>query len=431
MIVDLLLIAFFVLLNGFFVASEFAIVKVRESQLSLSVKNGKFLAKLAHSVVQHLDAYLSACQLGITLASLALGWLGEPVVEKMLTNLAIQWGLDLDPDTLHSLSFGIAFLGITALHIVFGELVPKAIAIRKAEATTFVVALPLRVFYVVFYPMISSMNWLALKILSLIGIPHASEHEIHTSEELQILAQKSQEQGELEKDKYELVKNALEFDQRTAGELMVSRSQIDAIDLTWTREEIMNNLMQSQYSRLLCYKSDLDHVCGILHQKDIAKLLYKNDEIDFEKLMYKPLFVPEDRGLNQLLNDFKKSRVHLCVVVDEYGGTLGVVTLEDVLEELVGEILDEDDVEGSDLIVQKISDTEFIVKSDCSWREINELLPRPLEGHEHYHTLSGIILSHAGGIPNVGDQYEIDGYQVEVLELQGKRIVQVCLRAMD
>lgn len=426
MIIDIALILFFVALNGFFVASEFAIVKVRESQIELKAKNGFALAKWGRILVKNLDAYLSACQLGITLSSLALGWLGEPVVDRYLHQFLAYMQLDFPESLLNTLSFAIAFSLITFLHIVFGELVPKAIAIRKSEWTTYSVSLPLIAFYYVFYPFIVTMNGIALWILKLIGIPHQGEGEIHTSEELQVLAQKSQQMGELEHEKYELVKNALEFDQRTAGQLMVSRKQIEAVDLDQPESVVIEQILASSYTRVVCYRGNIDRICGIIHQKDLLKQLYLAQPIHLDSMLYQPLFVSAERNLDELLSDFKKHRVHLCIVVDEYGGTQGLLSLEDVLEELVGDILDEDDHEETPCVVE-IADKTYRVQSDQARHFINEYLPRPFPENDRYHTLSGVILAECGFIPPVGHMLEVHDYKVTIEKIEGKRIVQVQL----
>lgn len=424
----MLLIVFFVLLNGFFVGAEFALVKVRESQIRLRAQSGNALAKWALHLVGHLDAYLSACQLGITLSSLALGWLGEPAMEKMLFHLSTTLNLSMSPELLHQLSFVLAFLTITFLHIVFGELVPKAIAIRKSEWTSYAVALPLRAFYVVFFPLIWSMNTVALKILKAIGIPYEGEGEIHTSEELQLLAQKSQEQGEMAEEKYKLVKNALEFDMRHAGQLMVARKDIYAVDLNHSDKEILKKVMESPFSRILAYRGNLDQVCGVIHQKDLAKKIFAGVKLNWQELLYQPLFVSAERSLNDLLRDFKKQRVHLCLVLDEYGATQGLISLEDVLEELVGEILDEDDGEALTAVVEVLDPRTYRVQSDQSRHEINMHLARPFPEGDHFHTLSGVILGHLGKLPTEGMTLELHDYEIVIEKVENRRIVQILLK---
>lgn len=424
MLLSLLAVLGFVVLNGFFVAAEFAIVKVRRSQIDLKATRGNYFALQAKSVVDRLDAYLSACQLGITLSSLALGWLGEPVVATLVESTLALFGVTFSPTILTWLSLGLSFTIITFLHIVLGELVPKAIAIRKAEKTSYIIALPLKAFYFTFLPFIALMNGIALAILRLLGIPHTSEEDSHSADELQMLAQKSQEQGELKQEKFKLVHNALEFDRIRAGSLMVPKDEVYAINLEWERAKIWDALLNSPYSRVVCYKGSWDQICGFVHLKDFLKEAHSVDQLDFEKYIYQTLFISEDRHLDHLLEDFKHNRIHLIMVVDEFGNSMGMVTLEDVLEVLVGEIQDEDDQVKAPTEVEVLEENSWRIDAKISLRKLNEELLSQFDDEE-FNTLAGLLLNHFGVIPSVGQMIQIHDFEFTIELIKDKRIAMV------
>ncbi|MBW8360858.1 MAG: hemolysin family protein [Kaistella sp.] len=425
-IVKLLFAILLVLLNGFFVAAEFSIVKVRYSQIQLKAAEGNTMAKQAEHIIKHLDEYLSATQLGITLASLALGWVGESAMHHVIQNIFLYFNITIDPATVTTISLVISFLLITVMHIVFGELIPKSIAIRKAEATTMAIAMPLRVFYTVFKPFIWAMNQMSNAVLRLMKIHPASEHEIHSTEELQLLVKQSADSGEIEEENYEIIKNAFDFTDHSAKQIMVPRQNIASIDFDSDIEDIIAKIMDGGYSRIPVYQGSIDNIIGIFYAKEIIReYIKKKGAITHEvltDLMREAFFVVGSKKISDLLKVFQQKKQHLAVVIDEFGGTEGIITLEDILEELVGEIQDEEDDEEK--IVDKVGENVFWVQATQPLDEINEHLPKKftLSEESEYNTLAGYILHELEDIPEENQEFVINNYHVKILKMQNKSV---------
>ncbi|MCX6141258.1 MAG: hemolysin family protein [Candidatus Kapabacteria bacterium] len=427
MVGNIALTLFFVFLNGFFVAAEFAIVKVRASQIELKAREGNFLAGIAKHILEHLDSYLSASQLGITLASLGLGWIGESVVSSIVRDLAVNIGLTLEPSILHTVSIIIAFAIITVLHIVVGEQAPKTFAIRRSETVALAVAIPMRIFFIVFRPLIYVLNWMSNAMLSMVGIEPAAEHDVHSPEELRYLIAESSKQGALEISEQELIDNVFEFTETTAAQVMVPRSKIVALDHALPVDGLLDRVMNEGYSRLPVYKGSIDHIVGIVYAKDLLTLMHHKDLIILQDILHAPYVVQEDVKIKRLLRDMQRDKVHLAIVIDEYGGTAGMLTLEDIIEELVGSIQDEYDDEAP-LVQQHVSG---VYELDASIRidEANDLLPIALPEREDYETLGGLINVWAGRIPPTGDVVLLDDYECTILESTPRRVERVRLIA--
>ncbi|MGL6129824.1 hemolysin family protein [Chryseobacterium artocarpi] len=425
-IVRLLLALFLVLLNGFFVAAEFSIVKVRYSQIQLKAAEGDSMAKQAEHIIKHLDEYLSATQLGITLASLALGWVGESALHHIVENIFHSLNLNMSQATITSVALIISFVLITIMHIVFGELIPKSIAIRKSEATTMATAVPLRVFYTVFKPFIWLMNSMSNGFLRLVKIHPASEQEIHSTEELQLLVKQSADSGEIEEENYEIIKNAFDFTDHSAKQIMVPRQNITSIDFEEDVNGIINKIMDSGYSRIPVYLDSIDNVIGIFYTKEIIREYVKRkgalDHEDLKDLMRDAFFVVESKKVSDLLKIFQQKKQHLAIVIDEFGGTEGIITLEDILEELVGEIQDEEDEEEK--IVDKIADNTYWVQATQPLDEINEFLPKrlPLSEESEYNSLAGFILYELEDIPEENQEFDLDDYHFKILKMNNKSV---------
>ncbi len=414
MLSDILITLLLVSLNGFFVAAEFAMVKVRASQLELKVQSGNHFAVVAKHIVSRLDGYLAATQLGITLASLGLGWIGEPVVAKMIINLMTIAGVEMNPELAHSIALPVAFLIITVLHIVFGELAPKSIAIQRSQRTVMIIALPLQFFFFVFRPFIWLLNGFANLVLKGIGITTVQGQEMHSSDELKYLVKQGKESGEIEQADYDIIKNAFEFSERTAKQIMIPRTQVVAIDVNDFKESMLEVLIEENYSRIPCYSDSLDNIVGVVYLKDILIRLRKNDPIKISSIMRSILIVPETKRIAQLLKEFQSKHQQIAVVIDEYGGTQGIVTMEDILEELVGEIQDEYDNEIP--FVEKKGEKSYTVLASASLDDINELLPHPLTMNEDYETLAGYLILKLGRIPNINEKISFDDYEFTVLK---------------
>ncbi|NEU10343.1 HlyC/CorC family transporter [Flavihumibacter sp. R14] len=419
---------FLVFLNGFFVAAEFAIVKVRASQIEIKVKTGSKVAKIAKHMTQHLDGYLAATQLGITLASLGLGWVGEEVMEAILHNVLTFFGASQQFITSFSGTFApvIAFAIITILHIVFGELAPKSIAIQRPVNTTMGIALPLHFFYLLFRPFIWLLNGFANLILKAFGISTIGGHEAHhSSEELQYLLDQGKESGAIENNEHELIKNVFDFNERVVKNIMVPRTKIMGIELTTQHDDILNKVIKEGYSRIPVYDDTIDKIVGIMHAKDILSILASNKEVVLKEIIRKPYFIHESKKINDLMAEFQQKRIQIAIVLDEFGGTAGMVTLEDIVEELVGEIQDEYDEEKP--IVDKVSETEFIVNATASIYDINEYLPHDLPEDGDYDTVAGLLSTLFGKIPEVGETHEFNGYTFTILKKAEQNVESVKL----
>jgi len=426
MAADILITFLLVFMNGFFVAAEFAIVKVRASQLELKAQEGNSAATLSKHITTHLDGYLAATQLGITLASLGLGWIGEPVVSKIIINIMSLAGVAIRPELAHDIALPIAFAIITVLHIVFGELAPKSIAIQRSERTTLVIAYPLQFFYVIFRPFIWVLNGIANFLLRLLGISAVHGSEVHSSDELKYLMMQGKESGAIEKEDYDIIKNAFDFSEHTARQVMVPRSQVTAIDLNIFDETMLEKLIEENYSRIPCYEDDFDTVIGVVYLKDILLRMRRKEPINIREIMRPVITIPETKRIRNLLKEFQLKHQQIAVVVNEYGRTKGIITMEDILEELVGEIQDEFDDEIS--IIEKTGDKTFSVIASASIDDINKLLPHPIKRNGNYDTLAGYLNQHFGRLPNPNDKISSDEYEFTILTKSKNTIVQVQMR---
>lgn len=414
MLFDILLTVFLVALNGFFVAAEFAIVKVRYSQIELRAQKGNRLAGTAQNILNHLDAYLSATQLGITLASLGLGWIGEPVVSKLLITMFHGLGLEMPEDLAHKIALPIAFALITVLHIVFGELAPKSIAIRKPEETTLAVSLPMRAFFLLFRPAIWVLNGFANFILKIIGISPVDEHEAHSTEELRLLVKQSQKSGAIKEDNFQIIQKAFDFSELTAQQVMVPRKNIFALEIDTPNEEILKELLESGYSRIPVYEDDIDNILGVVFAKDLFKANIQSPDWKLKDLLRPVQYVYNSTRLNRVLKDFQTKRLHVGIVIDEYGGTEGLIAMEDILEELVGEIRDEYDEETDPVV--KNADDSYNVSGIAPLHDVNNYLPVPFPENKQYNTLNGLILNRFGRIPPGNETFVVDKFEVTILE---------------
>lgn len=447
--------------NAFFVAAEFAAVSARKSRIE-QLADRSFLARIAVKIQHRLDLYLSACQLGVTLASLGLGAVTEPAVGALLRPLLDSFGLT--PPTEHTLTLILA-LGIsTSLHITVGEQSPKNWAIQFAERALLVVALPLYLFTKVFYPLIATLNWASNAILKVVGVnlkPGLHGEVPHTEEELRAILMQSVAVGSIEKSEGKLLKSAMEFSERRVRQIMTPRTHVDFLLLGQSVREILGVVQRTQFTRLPLCDKDLDHVIGLIHMKDLfnhlklvpGRLRFADDttpdgqaiaiadgkpgsalhvigsaDIDFKQIVRDVLFVPELLPLPKLLHQFQTQHVHMAVVVDEYGVTQGIVTLEDVLEELVGEIGDEfDPISPADFVAMQGGYRVSGLFGLHVLKEKLSLADEDLEGAEGVDTIGGYIVQKLGRWPRVGDTVMLGGYQVRVLTIVQKRVGQALL----
>lgn len=430
MILDILLTIFLVLLNGFFVAAEFAIVKVRSSQIELRAQSGNAMAKLAQHMLTHLDAYLSATQLGITLASLGLGWIGESVVAQLVIDTMEAFGYSGSEELAHTIALPISFAIITVLHIVFGELAPKSLAIQRSESTTLAVAYPLRFFYILFSPFIWLLNGLANMVLRAMGIQAVHGAEIHTAEELRLLFEQSAEGGAIHDTHHQLIENVFDFNERLVKQILVPRTKMIAIDVNIPEAELMEIIFTEGYSRLPVFENNIDNIVGILNVKDILSYLRLGKEINVSQLMRPPYFVPETKKINLLLKQFQRRHLHMAIATDEFGGVSGIVTIEDIIEELVGEIQDEYDEEAP--LVERINDFEYKVNGSAAISDANDYLPYRLPEGEDYETVGGFMNVLYGQIPeNLNEMATYEQYDVRIMEKSERRVEWVLLTVRE
>jgi CBS domain containing-hemolysin-like protein len=427
-IFKLLFTFFLVLLNGFFVAAEFAIVKVRSSQIEVKTGLNKSISAAAKSILNNLDAYLAATQLGITLASLGLGWVGEEVMTHIIKKSFALFNLNITEKAAESASIPVAFGIITVLHIVFGELAPKSLAIRYPTRTTFFVALPLRVFYFIGRPIIWALNGLANFILRILGIKPIHGSEIHSEEELKMIISESHEGGAIEETERALIQNVFDFDDRRVSNIQTLRKNISAIEITFNMKEAIDYAIQEGYSRYPVYEDSLDNIKGVLYTKDMIKHLFNRPEDkSIEPLLRKANFISESAKIKNVLKEFQQKHIQMAVVTNEIGELTGIISMEDILEELVGEIQDEYDNEKP--IVEKTGEYTYLVNAHFTLSDINKYLPYRLAEGEHYETLAGLISElNQDKELNEGEVIEIDRYDAVIVKMYRNSVETVQLK---
>jgi CBS domain containing-hemolysin-like protein len=427
MLIGLLITLLLVLLNGFFVAAEFSLVKVRASQLDLKIQKGSARAKTAKILTEKLDSTISATQLGITLSSLGLGWIGEDVVAHLVNSLFTKLGTTLSAVTIHSISIPIAFALITFFHITIGEQIPKMIGIRFSLQTAILVSLPIRIFYFVFRPFIWLLHKSSNLLLRMLGIKSLDE-SVHTEEELRLILTESEEGGAIKPSENELIQNVFDFDDRIVRQILVPANRVVALDVEVGRDEMIKQILDEGFSRLPVYLGDINNVIGIVHSKDLLKAVVENRFRSIKDIMRPVHFVPESMKINELLRDFQKHHIQMAVVTNEFGATAGVITMEDIIEELVGEIQDEHDDEKPN--VERKSDSEFIVNAQSNIMDINEVLPLALPVDSNYETVSGYVNYIFGRIPAVNDKRTRDGYEITILKRNRQNVETIRLKVL-
>lgn len=420
-IFNLVIIAILIALTAFFVASEFAIIRVRGSRIDQLIEEGSTKAKSAKRVISNLDEYLSACQLGITITALGLGWLGESTIERLLHPLFT--GLHIPESITQVLSIGIAFALITFIHVVVGELAPKTLAIQKAEMIALFVARPLILFYKIMYPFIWVLNGSARFATSIFGLKPVSENEIaHSEEELRIILSESYKSGEINQSEFKYVNKIFEFDNRIAKEIMVPRTEIISLSKEDTLDTFLEVLQEEKFTRYPIIDGDKDHIIGLINSKEVmTDVLQKNALLSqsLEKYIRPIIRVIETIPIHDLLVKMQKDRVHMAVLMDEYGGTSGLVTVEDILEEIVGEIRDEFDMDEVPMI-RKITENHYIMDAKVLVSEVNDLLGIEIDD-EDIDTIGGWILTENYEAQE-GDVVQHDAYTFKITEMEEHHI---------
>ena len=422
---QMFLVAFLIAMNGFFVAAEFCCVKMRPSRLETLIQEGNTRAKYAKKLIDELDEALSVTQLGITLASLGLGWIGEPFVAELISPLIHALGVG---ETLgHTISFALAFSLITSMHIILGELTPKSMAIANAEKILLNIALPMIIFWKVMYPFVWLLNTTASFVGRHLGLSQVGEGEVaHNPEEIRLLMKESRKQGLVDDTEVDFVDNVFDFTERNVREIMVPRPDMVCLYLNKSYEENLATILEEEMTRYPICDDDKDHIVGFLHIKDLTKLLIQGKrKPSLKKLARKVFFVPESMDVSVLLETMQKNRSQLAIVVDEYGGTAGMVTIEDIVEEIVGDIQDEFDEERPD--AEKRDDNLYSVDAKMLLEELEDEFGISIDD-EDVDTVGGWLNDKLGGEPKVGQSAAYDGNTFYVEEVEGLRITRVLIR---
>lgn len=434
-LVNMLIVVLLVLGNGFFVASEFALVAVRKSRIEATAAEGDKSAIRLLAMLNNLNAYISATQLGITLSSLGLGWIGEPAVARILEPILVWMGevtglaFLTGGAVLHTISFTIAFSFITFLHIVFGELAPKTAALELSERISYLIAPPLRLFYKVFSYPIRLLDWAGTRTVRLFGLEAGDGHGAsYTEEEIRQLLNVSHASGHLNEQERMLIDQIFEFSDTTVKEAMIPRTEITAVPETFTLNEIAAVFAASGFSRLPVYRDSLDDIAGVVHSKDLVSYVSRPGEFNLAQILIKPNYVVDTARLEDVLRQMQREKFHFGFVVDEHGGVEGIITLEDLLEEIVGDISDEHDVEVDNQIDPQ-HDGSFLLDGGLAVRDANKRLEINIPISEAYTTIAGFLMSEAGEVLAEGETVPFNGHIFRVEKVDKHRIKQVRMTA--
>lgn len=417
----LLLVLVLVFLNGYFVMAEFAYVAVRKSRIKILADEGMKSAKRLMEILNNMNPYLSACQLGITIASLALGMLAEPTVAELLSN-----PLSYLPEAArHPVALMISLAVVTSLHITLGEQAPKLVGLEMAEKVSLWTALPTKIFYTIFKIPIHALDWASVKMVEVVGIHSDSEHgSIYSEDELRQLVDISKRSGHLNEDEQRLIHQVFEFSETTVREAMIPRTEIFAVPATSTIEEIAKSFQESGFSRLPVYRESMDDIAGVVHSKDLLPYLAEIENYRLEQILRKPVYVVDSARLEDVLRQMQGEKFHFGFVVDEHGGIEGIITLEDLLEEIVGEIDDEFDEEVAEQIQEK-GDGSYILDGGIAVRDVNRQFGLKLPLSEGYTTIAGFLMDEAGQILAEGEMVKFNGHIFSVEKVDKRRILKV------
>ncbi len=424
LILNLFIITFLLLLNAFFVAAEFALVGVRKTRILQLSNEGNFDAKLALDAVKNIDRYIAAVQLGITISSLGIGWVGESTIARLIHPLFGFLPDSFESFTTHTVAITIAFALITVLHVVIGELMPKSIALQFPEGTTLFVAKPMYVVTRLFAPMIFLLNGLGNILLRMCRIePASGHHMVHSTEELNMLIDASYKGGVLNEKETEMLQNVFKFSDLTAEQIMIPRPDMVCIPLDISQENLSKIIIENQYTRYPVYGCDLDHIVGFLHIKDIYPIIAEHKKIELSSILREAFFIPETMTIDNLAVEFQKRRFQMAIVVDEFGGTSGLVTLEDVLEEIFGEVQDEFDEEEKD--VKQTGDNVYEICGKMRTDEFNEYFNVSLDDDEDVKTIGGYFVKKLGRIAAENDEVSDEFFTYRVVKTDSTRVLKL------
>ena len=418
---NLFIILFLLLANGFFVASEFALVSVRKTRISQLAKEGDSTAKITESALKELDKYIAATQLGITIASIALGWVGEATLAKIIHPLFDFLPFVSGTIATHTLAVAIAFIVITFMHVVIGELMPKSIALQYPEKTTLLITRPLVFIAKIFTPFIFLLNGFGNWFLKLLGIPPAHpSHSVHTEEEINMIIEESYKGGVLNETENFILKNTLKFSDLIAKQIMVPRCNVVTISENIDLKDLDKILQENQYSRYPVHNGSFDNIIGILHVKDLYPYLRDCDEkFSLANILRKPLLVPETMTTDMLLKNFKENKTEIAIVMDEFGGMSGIISLEDVLEEILGDVQDEFDEEEKE--IKQVDENKYIVDGLLRIDEFFEFFDINRKEDE-VETIGGFVQKLLGCIAKKNDKVCVEHLHIKVIETNGRRI---------
>ncbi|MGW8224314.1 MAG: hemolysin family protein [Anaerolineales bacterium] len=430
-LLGLVAVVVLVLLNGFFVAAEFSLVSVRHTRIAELVESGNTKAEIVREALKNPDRVIAATQLGITLASLGLGWIGEPALSHLIEPILNLFPAEFRPGLSHSLSAGLAFAMITFLHVVVGELAPKSIALQNPEGTSLVVAGPTLWSERLFKPFIWALNGTGNALLRLVGVEPASGHQlVHSVEELKMLVTASTEGGAVAQQEGELLHAIFDFGDLLARQVMIPRTEITAVEADLPLDEILPLITESTYTKIPVYDDDLDNLLGIIHIKDLLRTMQEPgwQKSTVRSLVREPLYIPETLPVSTLLHDLRDNRQHIAIVLDEFGGTAGLVTLEDLVEEIVGEVSDPFDKFTPE--IERLVDGSYLIDGLCLMEDVNDSLELELSDPA-YDTIAGYTLGKMGRIPKVGEKIESDQVIIEIEAMDGMRIDRLKLTRKD
>jgi CBS domain containing-hemolysin-like protein len=425
---DIVLIALLILVNALFVAAEFALVRVRSTELDAIIYKGNKQAKLSKKIIEDINSYISATQLGITIVNLALGWLGEDVFTRMLYPVFIFFGIH-DPLS-HTLAIILGLLIITFFTVTIGEIAPKTIAIKYPLKITLWFSLPLQIFYNIFRPFIWLLNKGADLTLKLFGIKPASKDEMaHSEEEIRQIIKEGRSTGVIDSTEHQLIEKIFDFNDKTIDEIMVPRNNMFAIDINDSRDTIIHKVIEEGYSRIPVYNESVDNIIGIIYSKDIISAAEHKDVIVLQDILRPANFVPETKHIGELLKEMQRKRIHLVIVVNEHGGVEGLATLEDIIEEIVGEIEDEYDVENKAIEVGKKG--VYLVNPNIPIDEFNNKFNADIPvDDEEYQTLSGFLQQVTGHIPEIYERIDYKGISMTVTKKAGNKLLQIKIQKL-
>ena len=413
----MLVLAFvFIFMNAFFVLSEFSIVKIRKSRLEELIKDKIPNAELAFKISNSLDTYLSATQLGITISSLALGWIGEPAVARLIELPLKTFGVS--GVAIHTIAFIVSFTLVTLFHVVLGELVPKSIAIAKTEKIVLFISRPLHIFWIMFFPIIKAFDFIAAVSLKIIGVKPAKESELALSdEEIKIIASESLKGGVLDSLETEIIKNAVDFSDTVAKEIMTPRRDLICLNKQASYEENYDTVLQSRFTRFPYIDGSKDNVLGLIHIRDIIQ---QKGERSFDKIVRKLIIVPENSPISKILPMMNKQRIFAALVIDEYGGTAGFLTMEDIIEEIFGDINDEHD--GKMQNFKRIDENTFEFRGRFEIEGVEEVMGIDFDEETEQLTIGGYVFNLFGSLPEIGDKISDENCDYEVLRMDGTRV---------